>query len=55
MLPLTRGTAGLVNVAGQLIGINNLKIAQQGVEGLGFAIPVNDTKPIINDLIRNGN
>src|SRR5690606_31279184 len=41
----------LVNVAGQVIGINSLKIAQQGVEGLGFAIPSNDAKPIIKDLI----
>ena len=44
----------LVNVAGQVIGINSLKIAEQGVEGLGFAIPVNDALPIINDLIRHG-
>ncbi|MFC4077260.1 S1C family serine protease [Salinithrix halophila] len=44
----------LVNAAGQVIGINSLKIAEQGVEGLGFAIPVNDAKPIINDLIRYG-
>lgn len=44
----------LVNATGQLIGINSLKIAKQGVEGLGFAIPVNDAKPIINDLIRYG-
>lgn len=44
----------LINVAGQVIGINSLKIAEQGVEGLGFAIPVNDAKPIINDLILYG-
>ena len=44
----------LVNAAGQLIGINSLKIAEQGVEGLGFAIPVNDAKPILNDLIQFG-
>ncbi|GAA5346704.1 serine protease Do [Planifilum fimeticola] len=44
----------LVNAAGQVIGINSLKIAEQGVEGLGFAIPVNDAQPIINDLIRHG-
>ncbi|OYD07945.1 S1C family serine protease [Paludifilum halophilum] len=44
----------LVNAAGQVIGINSLKIAQQGIEGLGFAIPANDAKPIINDLIRYG-
>ncbi|PTX62437.1 serine protease Do [Melghirimyces profundicolus] len=44
----------LVNAAGQVIGINSLKIAQQGVEGLGFAIPANDAKPIINNLIQYG-
>lgn len=44
----------LINTAGQVIGINSLKIAQQGIEGLGFAIPVNDAKPIINDLIQHG-
>lgn len=44
----------LVNVAGQVIGINSLKIAQQGIEGLGFAIPSNDARPIIEDLIENG-
>lgn len=44
----------LINVAGQVIGINSLKITQQGVEGLGFAIPSNDAKPIINDLVEVG-
>jgi serine protease Do len=44
----------LVNIAGQVIGINSLKIAESGVEGLGFAIPVNDARPIINSLIQYG-
>src|SRR5690606_19607970 len=44
----------LVNAAGQVIGINSLKVAEQGVEGLGFAIPVNDAQPIITDLIQHG-
>jgi serine protease Do len=44
----------LVNVAGQVIGINSLKIAESGVEGLGFAIPVNDAQPIIEQLISQG-
>jgi serine protease Do len=44
----------LVNVAGQVIGINSLKIAESGVEGLGFAIPSNDAKPIIQQLINKG-
>jgi len=41
----------LVNIAGQVIGINSLKISQTGVEGLGFAIPIDDAVKVINDLI----
>ncbi|SEM82261.1 S1C family serine protease [Lihuaxuella thermophila] len=44
----------LINVAGQVIGINSLKIAESGVEGLGFAIPTNDARPVISSLIRYG-
>ncbi len=40
----------LINVAGQVIGINSMKIAQQAVEGIGLSIPINSAKPIINDL-----
>jgi serine protease Do len=42
----------LVNIAGQVIGINSLKIAKTGVEGLGFAIPIDDASRIIDDLIQ---
>jgi len=41
----------LVNSKGQVIGINTIKIASQGFEGLGFAIPINNAKSIISDLI----
>ncbi len=44
----------LVNINGELIGINSAKIAREGVEGIGFSIPINDAKPIINDLIDHG-
>jgi serine protease Do len=44
----------LVNSQGQVIGINTVKISLTGVEGLGFAIPINDAKPIIEDLIKYG-
>ncbi|GGJ61957.1 serine protease Do [Anoxybacillus voinovskiensis] len=44
----------LINSAGQVIGINSLKIAQEGVEGLGFAIPIQDAKPIIEQLMQYG-
>lgn len=44
----------LVNSQGQVIGINTIKISTAGVEGLGFAIPVNDAKPIIDQLMMFG-
>ncbi len=40
----------LVNSKGQVIGINSAKISESGVEGLGFAIPMNTAKPIIDQL-----
>ncbi len=44
----------LVNAYGQLIGINTAKISSSSLEGLGFAIPIDEAKPIIEDLINNG-
>src|SRR5690606_4172511 len=44
----------LINIAGQLIGINSMKIATQAVEGIGFSIPINYARPIINDLEKYG-
>lgn len=41
----------LINSTGQVIGINTVKAS---AEGLGFAIPVNITKPIAQKLIENG-
>lgn len=43
----------LVNIKGQLIGVNTIKIAATGFEGLGFAIPVNEAKKIADELIQN--
>jgi len=40
----------LVNSKGQVIGINSAKISVTGVEGLGFAIPMNTAKPIVDQL-----
>ncbi|WP_018932028.1 S1C family serine protease [Gracilibacillus lacisalsi] len=40
----------LINTNGQVIGINSMKIAQSTVEGIGFAIPINDAKPIVEQL-----
>lgn len=44
----------LVNSQGQVIGINTIKISQSGIEGLGFSIPINDAKPIVQQLIQYG-
>ena len=44
----------LVNADGQVIGINSAKLAATGVEGIGFAIPINTAKPIIDELINKG-
>lgn len=44
----------LVNAYGEVIGINTVKVASSGVEGIGFAIPANEAKPIIEELMKNG-
>ena len=52
----------LINLAGQVIGINSMKLSSTGtgsgsstsVEGMGFAIPSNEVVSIINQLVANG-
>lgn len=44
----------LINIAGQVIGINSMKIAESAVEGIGLSIPINYVKPIIDDLEQFG-
>lgn len=44
----------LINMAGELIGINSMKISDTSVEGFGFALPINEVLPIINELEKNG-
>lgn len=44
----------LINIQGELVGINSLKIAANGAEGLGFAIPSNKVKQLIDDIVENG-
>ncbi|MCM1133765.1 MAG: trypsin-like peptidase domain-containing protein [Ruminococcus flavefaciens] len=58
---INQGNSGgpLLNSCGQVIGINSAKMSSSygssaTVEGLGFAIPINDAKVIIDDLINNG-
>ena len=53
---INSGNSGgaLVNSKGQVIGINTLKMSGSGIEGMGFAIPINDTVKIFNDLVQHG-
>src|SRR5690625_2390612 len=44
----------LINIEGQLIGINSMKINQEAVEGIGFAIPIDTAGPIIDELEKTG-
>lgn len=44
----------LVNMHGQVVGINSSKIITDGYEGMGFAIPVSKAQAIINELLSGG-
>ncbi len=44
----------LVNSRGEVIGINSAKLVIEGVEGMGFAIPISEARPIIEELIEKG-
>ena len=44
----------LINIAGQVVGINSMKISSSSIEGMGFAIPSNDAVDIISQLEKNG-
>ncbi len=51
---INSGNSGgpLVNSYGEVIGVTNAKVSEG--EGLGFAIPINDIKSVIEDLVNNG-
>ena len=53
---INSGNSGgaLVNSEGKVIGVNTLKVSSTGVEGIGFAIPINSTKDIYAQLIESG-
>jgi len=53
---ISPGNSGgaLVNMYGQVIGITSSKYVSSSYEGLGFAITINEAKPVIDELIANG-
>lgn len=53
---INSGNSGgaLINAEGKVIGINTLKLSGSGIEGIGFAIPINDTISVYQQLITNG-
>lgn len=53
---INEGNSGgaLVNAYGQVIGINAVKIASSSIEGMGFAIPISEARPVIQDLVSYG-
>ncbi len=53
---ISPGNSGgpLINAYGQVIAVVNAKSVSSGVEGLGFAIPMDDAQEIINDIMKNG-
>ncbi len=44
----------LVNLEGEIIGINTAKISLMGVEGIGLSIPSNTVKRVVDDLLEHG-
>jgi serine protease Do len=44
----------LVDMSAEVIGITSVKVAEIGIEGMGYAISINSTKPIIEELIHQG-
>ena len=55
-MAINSGNSGgpLLNKFGQVVGINSAKIAASGYEGLGFSIPINEAKVIIDSLLKYG-
>ena len=40
----------LLNMSGEVIGVNTAKLSSTGVEGMGYAIPVSEIKTMVNTL-----
>ncbi|MCD7737057.1 MAG: trypsin-like peptidase domain-containing protein [Lachnospiraceae bacterium] len=50
---INSGNSGgaLLNMDGEVIGINSAKVSSSGVEGMGYAIPIDDARPILSELM----
>ena len=44
----------LVNAAGELVGITSMKYSSEEVEGMGFALPINDAVKLVKEIISKG-
>lgn len=44
----------LVNAAGELVGITSMKFSSESVEGMGFALPINDAVKLVEEIIETG-
>lgn len=53
---ISPGNSGgaLVNANSEVIGINSIKVAARGVEGMGFAIPINAVRDIVDQIMDHG-
>ncbi|SFJ90227.1 serine protease Do [Paenibacillus sp. UNC496MF] len=53
---INQGNSGgpLIDLDGNVVGINSMKIADYGVEGVGFAIPSHQAQPIVDSLLKYG-
>ena len=53
---INSGNSGgaLINQYGEVIGINSVKLSTTGVEGMGFAIPINDVITVAEQIRTNG-
>lgn len=53
---INQGNSGgpLIDLSGQVVGINSMKISNFGVESIGYAIPINNVMPVVDQLIEKG-
>jgi len=53
---INQGNSGgvLADLNGRVVGINSMKIADMGVEGIGFALPIDSVMPVVKQLMEKG-